>query len=92
MPYVGLGQSDDGKTALDRGIFVEVFIELSNLLNFSYTTMVPSDGEWGVPKDDGKWSGIVGQLHEERVDFGMLLVNHMLNQSINHNLSSNSGC
>ena len=72
MPYVGLGLSDDGKIILERGAFVEVFKELSRLLNFSYTTIAPPDGEWGVLKDDGTWSGMVGQLHEQRVDFGRL--------------------
>ena len=74
MPFNGLRQSDNGKTILDRGIFVEVFKELERLLNFSYTTIVPPDGEWGALKDDGTWSGMVGQLHNKRVDFGMLLV------------------
>ena len=74
MPYIGLSQSDNGETIIDRGIFVEVFNEVTRLLNISYTTIVPPDGEWGALKDDGTWSGMVGQLHNKRVDFGMLLV------------------
>ena len=82
MPFNGLRQSDNGKTILDRGIFVEVFKELERLLNFSYTTIVPPDGEWGALKDDGTWSGMVGQLHTKRVDIGMHLVDSMLNKPL----------
>ena len=78
MPYVGLRQSDSDQIILDRGIFAEVFNELTKLLNFSYTTIVPPDGEWGALKDDGTWSGMVGQLHNKRVDFGMLLVDSLM--------------
>ena len=52
---------------------MEVFKELSRLLNFSYTTILPRDGEWGAPQDDGTWSGMVGQLHDKIVDIGMVL-------------------
>ena len=90
MPYVGLQQSDNGKPILDRGIFVETFKELTRLLNFSYKTSVPPDGEFGVLKDDGTWSGMVGQLHTKRVDFGMLLYDYMMNQLTNHNFFSSA--
>ena len=81
MPYVGLRQSDNGKILLDRGIFVDVFKELSRMLNFSYTTSVPPDGEWGALRDDGTWSGMVGQLLTKSVDLGKPLVDCMINQS-----------
>ena len=68
MPYVGLRQSDNGKIILDRGIFADVFRELSRMLNFSYNTIMPPDGEWGAMRDDGTWSGMVGQLHTKMVD------------------------
>ena len=86
MPYVGLRQSDSDQIILDRGIFAEVFNELTKLLNFSYTTIVPPDGEWGALKDDGTWSGMVGQLHTKRVDIGILLVDCMMNLSTNQDL------
>ena len=73
MPYVGLHQHDNGTITLDRGIFVEVLEELSRLLNFSYTVSVPPDGEWGALRDDGTWSGMVGQLKSEVLDLGLHL-------------------
>ena len=77
MPYVGLHQHDNGTITLDRGIFVEVLEELSRLLNFSYTVSVPPDGEWGALRDDGTWSGMVGQLDTKRVELGMFLVHNV---------------
>ena len=81
MPYVGLRQSDSDQIILDRGIFAEVFNELTKLLNFSYTTIVPPDGEWGALKDDGTWSGMVGQLLTKSVDMGNPLVSCMIKPS-----------
>ena len=51
---------------------VDLFSELSILLNFSCNVIEPPDGEWGVMKDDGTWSGSVGQLEARNVDFGLL--------------------
>ena len=78
MPYVGLHQHDNGTITLDRGIFVEVLEELSKLLNFSYTVSVPPDGEWGALRDDGTWSGMVGQLKREVLDLGLHLFSYKL--------------
>ena len=78
MPYVGLRQHDNGTITLDRGIFVEVLEELSRLLNFSYTVSLPPDGEWGALRDDGTWSGMVGQLKREVLDLGLHLFSYKL--------------
>ena len=72
MPYVGLVKKENGEIEFDNGIFVEVFKELSKLLNFSYTITSPPDGEWGAARHDGTWTGMVGQLETKTVDFGML--------------------
>ena len=72
MPNVGLNFSGSGSAILDRGIFVDIFKELSNLLNFSYITTAPPDGKYGALKDDGTWSGMVGELYNQRADFGNL--------------------
>ena len=72
LPYIGWSQNEKGEIHLDNGTFVEVFKELSELLNFSYTVTNPPDGEWGSEKDDGTWSGMVGQLETKMVDIGRL--------------------
>ena len=71
MPYIGLTRNEKGEVHLQNGMFVDIFKELSKLLNFSYHAIEPPDGQWGAMKSDGKWSGMVGQLEEKVVDFGM---------------------
>ena len=71
MPYVGITENETGDLQFYGGIFAEVFKELARSLNFSFTVTKPSDGEWGSLKDDGTWSGMVGQLQTKQVDFGM---------------------
>ena len=73
MPYIGVSYNEEGEVQLDNGIFGDVFIELSKLLNFSYHVIKPPDGQWGAMKNDGKWSGMVGQLEDKLVDFGMIV-------------------
>ena len=70
MPFVSLTEDEDTEIQLDEGIFVDIFKELSNLLNFSVTVTSPSDKEWGGMKSDGTWSGMVGQLVAKEVDIG----------------------
>ena len=71
MPYVSHVQNENGELGLNNGIFVDVFKELSQRLNFSYTVTKPPDGEWGVLKSDGSWSGMVGQLETKEVDLAV---------------------
>ncbi|XP_071545440.1 glutamate receptor ionotropic, kainate 4-like [Panulirus ornatus] len=40
-------------------------------LNFTYTVREPLDGQWGILKEDGTWTGIVGELQNQLVDFTM---------------------
>ena len=72
MPYVGLQQNDNGEPILDKGIFVDIFKELTRLLNCTYVTIGPPDDAFGALKDDGTWSGMVGELYNQRADFGNL--------------------
>ena len=37
-------------------------------MNFTYTVIVPPDGEYGVIKPDGRWSGMVKLLANQEVD------------------------
>ena len=74
MPYVNVQQNDNGETILDKGIFVDIFKELTKLLNCSYVAIGPPDKTFGALKGDGTWSGMVGQLDTKKVDLGMPLV------------------
>ena len=62
-------------------MFVEVFKELSVLLNFSYTVTTPPDGNYGALKDNGTWNGMVGQLAKKAVHFGRHTLISKFNES-----------
>ena len=38
-------------------------------MNFTYTLIKPSDGQWGVLKN-GRWTGMIGALQRKEVDIG----------------------
>ena len=44
------------------------FISLQEIMNFTYTVIVPPDGEYGVIKPDGRWSGMVKLLANHDID------------------------
>ena len=72
MPFITLKKDENNETQLDEGIFVDIFKELSNLLNFTFTVTSPLDKQYGGKKSDGNWTGMVGQLVEKEVDVGNL--------------------
>ena len=49
-------------------MFVEIFRALRDKLNFTFSVHPPEDGEWGVLKGDGTWTGMVGQLATGAID------------------------
>ena len=46
------------------------FFLLKSIMNFTYTLMKPSDGKWGSIQPDGTWSGIIGELVNQKIDIG----------------------
>ena len=42
-------------------------------MNFTYVLKKPPDGQWGVKKYDGSWSGMIGELLLENADVGNAL-------------------
>ena len=40
------------------------------MMNFTFTLEKPDDGEWGVLKPDGNWTGQIKLLLDEKVDIG----------------------
>ena len=57
-----------------EGWFKEIWLELKESLNFSYTHTLPSDGAWGSINSDGSWTGMIGALHQREVDLGKYLI------------------
>lgn len=33
------------------------------IFGVSYRVIPPEDGQWGILKDDGNWTGMIGMLH-----------------------------
>ncbi|CAG2239144.1 GRID1 [Mytilus edulis] len=59
----------DNKTKQYTGISIELVKQLADGLNFTYEIKEPPDGHWGIPLDDGSWTGMVGQLQRREIDF-----------------------
>ena len=55
------------------GMFAEVFDNLQEVMNFTYTLIKPPDGQWGAIQSDGSWSGLVGLLASGEIDIGMFV-------------------
>ena len=64
-------KSDDGEIYLRDGMFGEIFMELSRLLNFTFTCQNPPDGQYGAIRADGTWNGMVGELALGKADIGI---------------------
>ena len=63
-------KSESGEIYLQDGMFGEIFIELSRLLNFTFTCQFPPDMQYGAIRPDGTWNGMVGELALETADIG----------------------
>ena len=63
---------EQGRVTKIGGIIGDIWhgvIEKS--LNFSTTLIPPKDRQWGSVGSDGKWTGIIGALVEDRADVGI---------------------
>ncbi|XP_045620111.1 glutamate receptor ionotropic, kainate glr-3-like [Procambarus clarkii] len=54
---------------------LDIFIlnEIARKLNFTYDLVMPVDGLWGFLKDDGHWTGVVGEVESGRANFSLVL-------------------
>ena len=46
-------------------------ISLQEIMNFTYTVIEPSDGQYGALEPDGTWNGIVKLLANQDIDIGV---------------------
>ena len=84
LPYVGFlldsdgnyvtGGEDNKEVYLHNGMFGEAFMEMSKLLNFTYTCREPPDNQYGAVRADGTWNGMVGQLATDNADIGIIII------------------
>ncbi|KAK7090024.1 hypothetical protein V1264_009883 [Littorina saxatilis] len=68
-PFIMELYRDKGRTVY-HGYSIDLLDILAQSLNFSYTLILPEDGEWGDYRD-GKWTGILGQILRREVDFSV---------------------
>ena len=50
------------------GFFLEPLNILAIKLNFTIKLMISKDGQWGAPKNNDTWSGMIGMLIEKETD------------------------
>nr|XP_053632772.1 probable glutamate receptor [Cherax quadricarinatus] len=60
-----------GKILKFKGPAAEVVSYLSEGVNFSYLYVRPPDSSWGIKREDGTWSGMVGMVVSQEVDFAV---------------------
>ena len=52
------------------GMYVDLFFALQSVLNFTFVLTKPPDGQYGVLKSDGTWTGMIRELQDQRIDIG----------------------
>jgi hypothetical protein len=69
----------NGKVVSSGGLFQDILLSMKDRLNFSTTTISPTNGLWGWKPDpvNGTWPGMVGMLlaHETDIISGLTLTN-----------------
>ncbi|XP_055684018.1 glutamate receptor ionotropic, kainate 2 isoform X2 [Lutzomyia longipalpis] len=72
-PYGMLRESPNTLTGNDRfeGFGIDLIQELSQMLGFNYTFNLQDDGVYGSIGPDGKWNGMIRELHEYRADLAI---------------------
>ncbi|CAH1253983.1 GRIA1 [Branchiostoma lanceolatum] len=53
------------------GFCVDLINAIADHLGFTYELYEPEDGQYGAEKDDGTWSGMVGELISGRADIAL---------------------
>ncbi|XP_069171937.1 glutamate receptor U1-like [Procambarus clarkii] len=53
------------------GPLADLVTYLAKTLNFSYIYLRPPDGSWGLKREDGTWSGMLGMVITQEVDMAV---------------------
>ncbi|THD28819.1 hypothetical protein D915_000321 [Fasciola hepatica] len=56
------------------GMAIDFLDEMSKQFNFTYRFFVPEDGQYGALLGDGNWTGLFGDLLNQRIDLAMALL------------------
>ena len=68
MPFPVTTMSNDGGRNF-HGFSIDIISALAKALNFTYSYVLPEDGQWGIhdPKT-GAWNGMIGMLMNGKCD------------------------
>ena len=58
-------------------------------MNFTFNIEKPKDGEWGILQINGSWTGMVGMLTKQEIDFGTLY-NKIISKSFQNHTKQGS--
>ncbi|XP_063840774.1 glutamate receptor U1-like [Scylla paramamosain] len=70
VPWTKVTSEPDGGITLGgpTGKLMEV---LAQIMMFEYVLVRPPDGLWGAEQPDKSWSGMMGMVHREEVEFAL---------------------
>ena len=70
-PFYRIAEGNDGRVVYS-GVMKKVMDYLRSSLNLTTFVVRPPDGSWGVrDTETGRWSGMVGMVHRNEVDFAL---------------------
>ncbi|XP_071548114.1 glutamate receptor-like [Panulirus ornatus] len=62
---------EEDERIINTGIIGDLLNILAELMDFDYELVRPSDGHWGTLLPNGSWSGMIGMVQREEVEFGL---------------------
>ena len=70
VPYITIFDKSGGVVSYS-GVMPKILDYLQTSLNFTTSLARPEDGAWGAVDDQGNWSGMVGMVKRNEVDFAL---------------------
>ncbi|XP_069172530.1 glutamate receptor 2-like [Procambarus clarkii] len=70
IPWTKVVEQKNGTIRLE-GPMASLLEILADKINFHYELVQPSDHIWGSPQHDGSWSGLLGMLYRQEVEFAV---------------------
>ncbi|XP_067140372.1 glutamate receptor ionotropic, delta-1-like isoform X1 [Centruroides vittatus] len=62
---------EGNKIIPQAGIDYNLLKVMASKLNFSYSLLIPKDKQWGVKKENGEWTGLIGMLQTKEADIAL---------------------
>ncbi|KAK3891550.1 hypothetical protein Pcinc_004550 [Petrolisthes cinctipes] len=70
-PFFNLTLGADGSLRPHSGIDVSLLNTMAQYLNFTYSVVVPEDGQWGKVLDNGTVTGMIGMVASHRAQLAI---------------------